>query len=91
LGTVIAVFITTASVVILQRRENMQAKKEIEELKSANLALEGEIQPRRLSQSQIIEIGSALSKFAGRKVKVSSHSTDVESAILGAHIILAFQ
>jgi hypothetical protein len=124
----IAVFITTASVVILQRAETARAKQELDaykltvegqvadakkegieagksagnallraaelekqsqELRAANLKLEAQVAPRRLTDDQMSAMVTALakSKYFGKGVKVSSHSTDVESAMLGAQII----
>jgi hypothetical protein len=62
-------------------------KERTEELRSANLALEARIAPRRLSHEQQRAIAVALFPFAGQSVIVRSYMLDVESAILGGQII----
>lgn len=56
-------------------------------LEAANLALEAQIQPRRLNAGEIDAAAKALRPFAGKTVKISSHPNDVDAAILGAQII----
>jgi hypothetical protein len=65
------------------RRLSVQA----EELKAANLKLETEIAPRRLSDEQKKGISSALSGFAMRTVRVTSYAQDLEAAVLSLQIV----
>jgi len=60
---------------------------ETEALKGANLKLEAQLAPRRLKPEQQQAIASALTKFAGRKVRVKSYALDFEAAVLGQQII----
>jgi hypothetical protein len=66
-------------------------KERTENLKAANLALESKIAPRRLTSQQQQSIGSALARFAGRRMRVKSYALDVEAAILGQQIIATLQ
>jgi hypothetical protein len=68
-----------------------ELEKRAEELKAANLALEAQIQPRRLTSEQIKEIGTALSNFAGKKVSVVTYTLDTEAAVLAKQIIPALR
>jgi hypothetical protein len=63
-----------------------ELEKQAEGLRAANLALEAEIAPRRLTELQIKAIGSALSSFSGKKVSIVSYSLDSEAAILSQQI-----
>jgi hypothetical protein len=117
----VAVFVTTASVVILQRHETVEAKRELEEyklsaeskvadakkegieagkmagnalvrseeLRAANLALEAQIAPRRLTTPQQQKIADSLVKYAGRSVEIGSYAMDAESAVLGKQILVS--
>jgi cell division protein FtsL len=69
--------------------ETAQLTQSAESLKASNLALESQIQPRRLDNAQITAIGSALAQFAGKKAAVISYSQDGEAAILGMQIMAA--
>jgi hypothetical protein len=79
--------IATWYVVKLQRVEIEASSKEIEELRSANLALEKQISPRRLSAGQQEAIAAALTKFAGRAVDVASYGQEPESWGLAQQIL----
>jgi hypothetical protein len=115
----VAIFVTTASVVILQRHETAEAKRELdaykltvdgkvaaaksegikagetasnallraEELRAANLVLEAQIAPRRLTRPQQQKIADLLVRYAGRSVAVVSYAMDAESAVLGQQIL----
>ena len=65
--------------------------KETENLRGANLKLEAQVAPRRLTSQQQQSIGSALARFAGRRMRVKSYALDVEAAILGQQIIATLQ
>lgn len=82
----IAVFITTAAVVILTRHENAELKKALEEVRGANLALEAKIAPRRIDSSQSDAIARALESFSGKSVNFDSYILDVEAAGLGEQL-----
>ena len=45
-----------------------------EELRAANLALEAQIAPRRLSAEQKQAISKALASFSGRRVRIKSYA-----------------
>jgi hypothetical protein len=62
-----------------------------EELRAANLALESQIAPRRISEAQIRSIGLALSRFAGKAVSVVTYSLDSEAAVLAQQIMAALR
>jgi hypothetical protein len=62
-----------------------------EELKAANLALEAQIAPRRLTDTQIRSMGLALSRFSGKAVSVVTYSLDSEAAVLAKQIIASLQ
>lgn len=113
----VAIFITTASVVILQRRENAQTTKEYEKykltvdakvadakregleagqkagnalvraaalekeaqaLKAANLALEAQMQPRRVSGENAMKLKNALSTIQALPIGIVSRLLDSE-------------
>lgn len=89
-----AVVATTSSVVILQRgelarlnKESEELRKGAEELKSANLALEKSIAPRRLSEWDVASLAAKLSAFAGKTVRIKSYSLDGEAAVLALQFI----
>ena len=68
---------------------SLHQKAEIAQLEASNLQLEAQIQPRRLADKEIPEVGKKLSVFSGTHVKISSHKTDVEAALLGSQIMRA--
>ena len=77
-------------------RESAQKKiaelnKSTEELKAANLALEKQVEPRRLSADQMNEILAELIPFAGKRVRFESYTQDVESAVLAKQLMLCFR
>jgi hypothetical protein len=65
------------------KRDLAQANKSTEEIRAANLALEKQVAPRRLDADQMNAIVSALSPYAGKRVRLESYVLDVESAVLG--------
>lgn len=65
--------------------------KETEHERLERLKLEAEIAPRRVTREQREAIATALSRFAGRSVTVTSYSQDAESAILTKQLIEALQ
>lgn len=65
--------------------------KEAEHERLERLKLEAEIAPRRLTREQREAIATALTRFTGRSVMVTSYSLDAESAILTKQIIEAMQ
>lgn len=71
-------------------RANALAK-EAEHERLERLKLEAEIAPRRLTREQHEAIATALNRFAGRRVMVTSYSLDAESAILTKQVIEALQ
>jgi hypothetical protein len=73
----------------LQEADIARANSATEGLRAANLALEKQIQPRRLTRAQQVAIGTALESFAGKRVRVESYFLDSESAILGKQIVYA--
>jgi hypothetical protein len=80
------------------KREGIEAGKmagnalvRAEELRAANLALEAQIMPRRLTSQQQQSISSALARFAGRRMRIKSYALDVEAAVLGQQIIATLQ
>lgn len=125
----VAVFITTASVVILQRRETTQTikeyeeykltvdarvadakregiaagqmagnalvraaalEKEAQELKAANLALEAQIQPRRVSGENAVKLTTALSRIQALPIGIVSRLLDPEGTDFADDISHAF-
>lgn len=68
-----------------------EATERTEELRAKNLALEAQIQPRRLTDQQANQMLPLIAPFAGTTVKVVSASQDVEAAVLGAQIIQVLQ
>jgi hypothetical protein len=66
-------------------------EKETEALKGANLKLEAQVAPRRLTSQQQQSIGSALARFAGRRMRIKSYALDIDAAILGQQIIASLQ
>jgi hypothetical protein len=67
------------------------ATQRTEELRRANLALEAQIAPRRITNEQRSALVQSLRKFSGRKVLVSSYSLDAEGMLLGQTIIKILQ
>jgi hypothetical protein len=65
--------------------------KEAEHERLERLKLEAEIAPRRLTREQHEAIATALSRFAGRSITVTSYSQDAESAVLTKQVIEALQ
>lgn len=63
--------------------------RETEQLRSNNLALEKQIQPRRLDSERMATIKKALSPFADRKIQFESYALDLEAQILGRQIMQA--
>jgi hypothetical protein len=61
--------------------------KETENLRGANLKLEAQVAPRRLTSQQQQSIASSLVRFGGRRVQIKSYAMDVEAAILGQQIM----
>jgi hypothetical protein len=61
-------------------------EKEAAQLTAGNLRLEAAIAPRRLSARQDKAL-SALTRFAGRPVSITSYSSDTEGLILAAQIL----
>jgi hypothetical protein len=72
-----------------ERAEALAEEAERERLE--RLKLEAEIAPRRLTREQHEAIATALSRFSGRSVTVTSYSQDPESAILTKQVIEALQ
>ncbi|WP_370157155.1 hypothetical protein [Bradyrhizobium sp. USDA 327] len=64
-----------------------RANQRIEELRAANLALEAQIAPRRLTKHEVAALTAALSSFADSRVAVSSYQSDPDGAILAAQLI----
>jgi hypothetical protein len=73
----------------LQEADIARVNSVTEGLRSDNLALEKQIQPRRLTREQQVAIGRALASFAGKRVRVESYFLDSEAAILGKEIVYA--
>jgi hypothetical protein len=68
------------------KRESNQM---VEMLRTDNLRLEQQIQPRRLTPEQEKSLASLFAKFPGRTVHVSSYMQDVEGALFGEQILRA--
>jgi hypothetical protein len=79
----------TARLVALVNEKANGALLEQERLKSENLKLEAIIQPRSLTLEQQESIGRNLRRFAGRKVRVGSSSSDREAYVLSTQIAAA--
>jgi hypothetical protein len=75
---------TTSS--LLQKTQIANLSRETEVLRSENLKLEGQIQPRRLTPTQQSAIKKELASSAGKKVAISSYAFDVEGAALAVQI-----
>jgi hypothetical protein len=60
-----------------------------EELRSANLKLEAEIAPRRLSADDIAALKVSVRPFANREVSIWSYGIDLEARILAREILSA--
>jgi hypothetical protein len=73
----------------LQETDIARMNSATEGLRADNLALEKQIQPRRITREQQVAIGAALASFARRRVRVESYFLDSESAILGKQIVYA--
>jgi hypothetical protein len=70
-----------------QKKLTANIEKASEDLRKANLLLEAEIAPRRLTLPQMQKIADILvSKYAGRSVKVGSYAMDAESMFLATQI-----
>jgi hypothetical protein len=72
-------------------RQSAALQVDLERERTERLRLEAEIAPRRLTRAQHDAIATALGKFAGRTVIVTSHSHDAESAILAKQTIEALE
>jgi hypothetical protein len=68
---------------------SFRSAQSIESLRSSNLQLEAQIQPRRLRDDQLESIAEALAIFAGKRVDVGSYGLDGESLLLGKQLIKA--
>jgi len=68
------------------RKDAANATERTAELASANLKLEAEIAPRRITAYQLTP-ASPLAPVMGRTVRVQSYSLDVESAMLAKQIV----
>lgn len=69
----------------LQRRSDQM----VEKLRSANVELYAQIQPRRLLPAQEKELVALFKKFPGETVHVSSYMQDVDAEMLGKQILRA--
>lgn len=68
-----------------------ELERQAEVLKTANLQLEAQIAPRRISLGDCMKIAKALSGFAGRTVEIRSYALDVEAAVLGQQLLFCLQ
>jgi hypothetical protein len=66
--------------------ETAKANKETEKLRDANLKLEAQVAPRRLTNDKMSEIARSLVTFEGKTVRLESYVLDAEAAILGKQI-----
>jgi hypothetical protein len=84
---------TTVAKTELSRSQERIAEldKSAEELKAANLALEKQIAPRRLTLDQMNALVGALLPLKGRRVRLESYALDVESALLGKQLLLCLK
>jgi hypothetical protein len=67
-------------------RRIAEAELQTERLKAQNLALEAQISPRRLNETEEKEITSFLQPYTGRKIIVASYAFDVEGTLLATQI-----
>jgi hypothetical protein len=65
---------------------SIRQKYEIEALRSANLQLEAQIQPRRLTPYQQKAISDSLASFTGHIVRLQSYGFDTEGLILAQQL-----
>jgi hypothetical protein len=82
----VAVVAATMGVVIVQKRDAEQARHETESMRTANLKLEKEIAPRRLSRDQVSALGKLLEPFKGEKIRLESYALDAEGEVLASQI-----
>jgi hypothetical protein len=66
-------------------------EKDAEELHAQNLALEQQIQPRRLKPDQLERLTTIASKYSGEQIAITSYALDVESALLGEQLVRFFR
>jgi hypothetical protein len=63
-----------------------ETEAQTERLRAENLALEKQIAPRRLTETEESEIASFLQPFVGRKIIIASYAFDVEGTLLATQI-----
>jgi len=79
---------TAAAFLIFAIDTTIQTKSDVkvESLQSANLVLEAQIQPRRLTDEQKAAIVRSLTPFAGSNIVIASYAFDAESVALSMQL-----
>jgi hypothetical protein len=86
-----AVGISTWVVVQLQRQELATSKEEFEHLRATNLALEVQIQPRRLNGNDFSKLLEVLTKMPPLPIAIVSRLFDVEGSDFADDIFRVFE